>query len=41
MEMFIWLGVFVVVAVLVRIAAPYHQRLIDNRPHVDEPYNWD
>jgi len=41
MEIFIWLGVCVVVAVFVRVAAPHHQRLIGNRPDVGENPNWD
>jgi hypothetical protein len=41
MEMFIWLGVCVVVAILVRVAAPHHQRLIGNRPVVSEHPSWD
>jgi hypothetical protein len=31
MEMIIWLAVSVAVAVLVWLAAPHHQRIIDNR----------
>ena len=41
MEIIIWLGVCVVVAILVRVAAPYHQRLIDNRHQVAGHPTWD
>ena len=41
MEMFIWLGVCIVLAVVVFMAAPHHHRLIDKRPRVGDPSNWD
>ena len=41
MEMLIWLGVCAVVAVLVYMAAPHHQRLIGDRPSADKHPTWD
>jgi hypothetical protein len=34
MEIVVWLGITVAVAVVVSIAAPYHTWLIDERPKV-------
>jgi hypothetical protein len=39
METMIWLAVVGVVAVALRLAAPYHDRLIHNRPTVEK--DWD
>jgi hypothetical protein len=39
METLIWLGVCVAVAVFIWTAAPHHQRMIDNRPKVND--HWD
>lgn len=41
MEMLIWLGVGVAVAVFIWMAAPHHQRMIDSRPAVIDPDTWD
>ena len=41
MEMLTWLGACAVVAVLIWIAAPHHQRMIDNRPKVGGNPSWD
>jgi ABC-type methionine transport system permease subunit len=40
-EALIWLGIAAAVAVLVVLAAPYHNRLIERRPKVGNPHNWD
>ena len=40
MEIILWLGVMVAIFVVVSLAAPYHNRIIDNRPKV-EPKAWD
>jgi hypothetical protein len=39
MEMIVWLGVMALVALAVTLSAPYHIRLIENRPKVDKA--WD
>ena len=39
MEMIVWLGVTALVALAVTFSAPYHIRLIENRPKVDKA--WD
>ena len=39
METIAWLVVVAVVAVALRLAAPYHERLIENRPKVEK--DWD
>ena len=39
MELIVWLAVTAVVAVAVTLAAPYHIRLIENRPKVEKA--WD
>jgi hypothetical protein len=39
MEIIVWLGVMVLVALAVTLSAPYHIRLIENRPKVDKA--WD
>jgi hypothetical protein len=35
METILWLAVTVVVIVVVMMAAPYHNRIIDNRPKIE------
>ena len=39
METLIWLGAVVVLAIALYLAAPYHHRIIDNRPRVAK--HWD
>jgi hypothetical protein len=39
MELILWLAVMGLVAAAVALAAPYHIRLIENRPTVDKA--WD
>ena len=39
MELIVWLAVMAMAAVAVTLAAPYHIRLIENRPKVDRA--WD
>jgi hypothetical protein len=36
MEMIVWLGVMALVSIAVTITAPYHIRMIENRPKVDK-----
>jgi hypothetical protein len=39
METLLWLGAVVVLTVALFLAAPYHQRIIDNRPRLTK--DWD
>jgi hypothetical protein len=39
--MLVWLGLAPLVAALVYLAAPHHQRLIGDRPTVNVNANWD